>query len=162
MAGMTEHNSVQQPLVDELVRLGWSYFPGKSLDRQLEQVFIESEVVDALVRLNPDVAEVPARASEVVKLLRNLTFQVDDEGLVETNRDAMSWLRGLQTHKFVGADAFRPVRLIDFEDPANNRFVVADEVSFGSPGSKARFDICLLYTSPSPRDRTRSRMPSSA
>ena len=24
------------------------------------------------------------------------------------------------------------------------------------------FDICLLYTSPSPRDRTRSRMPSSA
>ena len=25
-----------------------------------------------------------------------------------------------------------------------------------------RFDTCLLYTSPSPRDRTRSRMPSSA
>ena len=25
-----------------------------------------------------------------------------------------------------------------------------------------RDDICLLYTSPSPRDRTRSRMPSSA
>ena len=25
-----------------------------------------------------------------------------------------------------------------------------------------RGDICLLYTSPSPRDRTRSRMPSSA
>ena len=25
-----------------------------------------------------------------------------------------------------------------------------------------RFDHCLLYTSPSPRDRTRSRMPSSA
>ena len=24
------------------------------------------------------------------------------------------------------------------------------------------YDICLLYTSPSPRDRTRSRMPSSA
>ena len=27
---------------------------------------------------------------------------------------------------------------------------------------KAKVDICLLYTSPSPRDRTRSRMPSSA
>ena len=25
-----------------------------------------------------------------------------------------------------------------------------------------RFGVCLLYTSPSPRDRTRSRMPSSA
>ena len=25
-----------------------------------------------------------------------------------------------------------------------------------------QYDLCLLYTSPSPRDRTRSRMPSSA
>ena len=29
-------------------------------------------------------------------------------------------------------------------------------------GYWARFQCCLLYTSPSPRDRTRSRMPSSA
>ena len=28
--------------------------------------------------------------------------------------------------------------------------------------SAGLFDVCLLYTSPSPRDRTRSRMPSSA
>ena len=28
--------------------------------------------------------------------------------------------------------------------------------------SAAQAEICLLYTSPSPRDRTRSRMPSSA
>ena len=29
-------------------------------------------------------------------------------------------------------------------------------------GATIRLNICLLYTSPSPRDRTRSRMPSSA
>ena len=29
-------------------------------------------------------------------------------------------------------------------------------------GDPKNFNICLLYTSPSPRDRTRSRMPSSA
>ncbi len=144
MSGMDEHNSVQQPLVAELVALGWSYVPGKDLARELEQVFVEPEVVDALGRLNPDVAEVSERASEVVKLLRNLTFQVDDEGLVETNRDATKWLRGLGAHKFVGADGFRPVRLIDFENLSSNRFVVSDEVSFGSPGHKARFDIVLF------------------
>ena len=40
---------------------------------------------------------------------------------------------------------------------------------FGSPDEREVFEvllgvsgICLLYTSPSPRDRTRSRMPSSA
>ena len=34
-------------------------------------------------------------------------------------------------------------------------------ISAFSPG-EAEYCICLLYTSPSPRDRTRSRMPSSA
>ena len=33
---------------------------------------------------------------------------------------------------------------------------------FQSPVKKALHKLCLLYTSPSPRDRTRSRMPSSA
>ena len=31
-----------------------------------------------------------------------------------------------------------------------------------SPASESYLKSCLLYTSPSPRDRTRSRMPSSA
>ena len=35
-----------------------------------------------------------------------------------------------------------------------------EAISF--PGGKPQLDLCLLYTSPSPRDRTRSRMPSSA
>ena len=35
-------------------------------------------------------------------------------------------------------------------------------ITFGSMPYHSKIDICLLYTSPSPRDRTRSRMPSSA
>ena len=31
-----------------------------------------------------------------------------------------------------------------------------------SGASTGKYEACLLYTSPSPRDRTRSRMPSSA
>ena len=31
-----------------------------------------------------------------------------------------------------------------------------------TPGHKTKSHACLLYTSPSPGDRTRSRMPSSA
>ena len=33
---------------------------------------------------------------------------------------------------------------------------------FQATENAEKFDVCLLYTSPSPRDRTRSRMPSSA
>ena len=36
------------------------------------------------------------------------------------------------------------------------------EVATRLSAAEATWEICLLYTSPSPRDRTRSRMPSSA
>ena len=43
------------------------------------------------------------------------------------------------------------------------RTKVDDDRSYDISNSwDARSDNCLLYTSPSPRDRTRSRMPSSA
>ena len=38
----------------------------------------------------------------------------------------------------------------------------APEVFSGDVLAEMEDDVCLLYTSPSPRDRTRSRMPSSA
>ena len=37
-----------------------------------------------------------------------------------------------------------------------------DTSAWGEPAAPAMIVGCLLYTSPSPRDRTRSRMPSSA
>ena len=42
--------------------------------------------------------------------------------------------------------------------------IYTGELVSGKPGGKGRvqYSNCLLYTSPSPRDRTRSRMPSSA
>ena len=36
------------------------------------------------------------------------------------------------------------------------------EQAVGAPGAAAEPDSCLLYTSPSPRDRQKTRMPSSA
>ena len=51
------------------------------------------------------------------------------------------------------------VKQLDFD----SRDVLRKEIFFGEEFiNKIRFYDCLLYTSPSPRDRTRSRMPSSA
>ena len=52
--------------------------------------------------------------------------------------------------------------------PSDTNFCILPNISIASHGSVksiqlfSRVPICLLYTSPSPRDRTRSRMPSSA
>ena len=45
---------------------------------------------------------------------------------------------------------------------SNNEAVRISYPEKGSDKSILKFKNCLLYTSPSPRDRTRSRMPSSA
>ena len=47
-------------------------------------------------------------------------------------------------------------------DPIDNKQLTKEEISRCENDSSARLQLCLLYTSPSPRDRTRSRMPSSA
>ena len=53
---------------------------------------------------------------------------------------------------------------IDLKYSENGSPVLAglNRLSKPGPGLLNLFNPCLLYTSPSPRDRTRSRMPSSA
>ena len=70
-----------------------------------------------------------------------------------------------------------PLVLVDCHMPEMDGFTLAEKIkslpgvarstimmltSGGIRGDAARCKDCLLYTSPSPRDRTRSRMPSSA
>ena len=59
--------------------------------------------------------------------------------------------------------------ILEMQDPAAWAKFAKDVLgfgvakSFGAKGAKyLRMDNCLLYTSPSPRDATLSRMPSSA
>ena len=80
-------------------------------------------------------------------------------------------IRGLQTHRQkreraepggrlaisdVVATAAIPAALQD------QAAALAGCVAGAAPLDEVRAMLCLLYTSPSPRDRTRSRMPSSA
>lgn len=143
MSDMGELTSVQSPLVQAITELGWRHVPGRQLQREETSPFIESDLVDALVRLNPEIAEQPERAQEVMRRIRTLPLAVVDVGLVAANRDFASWMRGLETHEYTGTKGSVPVRLIDFEHPENNTLVVSDEVRFGTPGTIARFDIVL-------------------
>jgi type I restriction enzyme R subunit len=104
---------------------------------------VESEVVDALIRLNPAIAEAPERVEEVLPLLRAVCLSAVSDGLVAANERMVTWLRGTQTHKFVGADSYEPIRLVDFDDPRANRLVVSDEVTFGVGPHPRRFDVVL-------------------
>lgn len=143
MSGMGEHNSLQAPMIEALVQAGWTHIPGDQLARSTEQPFIEDDVAAALIRLNPRIADDPARVDEILPTLRTVTLGARADGLVEANRSFAQWLRGFIDHEYIGTNGSVPVRLIDFEKLANNRFVVSDEVTFGVAGDQVRFDLVL-------------------
>jgi type I restriction enzyme R subunit len=137
--------AVQLALVERLTRRdgGWHSVPGGRLDRPLDGVMIESEVVAALRRLNPAIAEQPERVDEVLPKLRAAILSVANDGLIEANRRMIEWLRGQQTIRFVGTDDFVPIHLIDFASPRSNALVVSTEVTYHPGTEERRYDLVL-------------------
>src|SRR6266536_148514 len=117
--GFSESSTVQAAIIRRLGRpdLGWRHVPGRQLDRSTDMVLIESEVVEALRRLNPVIDKAPVRVDEVLPLLRAVCLSAVSDGLTAANERMVTWLRGTQAHKFVGTDAYAPIRLIDFDTP---------------------------------------------
>ena len=66
---------------------------------------------------------------------------------------------GNQQVQVEGSTVRRLINNLEEQHPGIKEYLVDDEEDDLIPGLAV---ICLLYTSPSPRDRTRSRMPSSA
>ena len=63
---LNEANTVEQMILDACQQFGWQFVPGPQLPRQAADVFVESQLRDALIRLNPEIAAQPDRADEVI------------------------------------------------------------------------------------------------
>lgn len=122
----------------------WRFVPAKELPRQHPDVLVEPMVRDALIRLNPEVAADPDRADEVLYRLRAIFMSVGGEGLVRANELFAGWLRGERSMPFGERGEHTQVRLIDFDDLANNDYVVTSQWVYPSADSGSRFDIVLL------------------
>jgi type I restriction enzyme, R subunit len=146
MATFTETSTTQAAVVDRLTQpdLGWDFVDPESLERDHTEILVESEVIAAIQRLNPIIADRPELVAEVLPKLRAVLLTVHDDGFIAANERMMRWLRGNETVHFVGEPSPIEIRLIDFDDPRNNRLVVSKEVIFKAGGEKPRrYDIVL-------------------
>jgi type I restriction enzyme R subunit len=139
----SESSTIQKDVIDRLVATGWTYIPGSQLDRTTEAVLIESDLTAVIRRLNPKLADDESRVDQVVTMLRLVILNSSDDGLLVANEKFTRWLRGEEAIDVGDSSVSEPVRLIDFEHPENNTLVVSDEVTYGQPGNKARYDIVL-------------------
>jgi type I restriction enzyme R subunit len=139
-----EANTVEQMILDACQGLGWQFVPGPQLPRQAAEVFVESKLRDALVRLNPEIAEQPDRSDEVIYKLRAIPLAVQNDGLVRSNEALAEWMRNDKTMPFGARGDHTTVRLIDFDDPTNNELIVCNQWTYKVGKLEKRFDIVLL------------------
>lgn len=123
---------------------GWYFAPAVTLDRQPNDILVESQVRDALVRLNPAIAAQPERADEVLYRLRAIILSVRSDGLVKANEEFTAWLRGERSMPFGPSHEHVTIRLIDFDDPDNNQYVVTQQYIVRAGSVERRADLVLL------------------
>ncbi|MBC3863749.1 HsdR family type I site-specific deoxyribonuclease [Undibacterium jejuense] len=105
----------------------WRYRSPEQLDRSVNEVLLENELKSALIRLNPEIAEKPERADEVIHNLRGILSSVAHTGLVRANEEFLKWVCGEKSMPFGENNSHRPVRIFDFENIANNHGIVTNQ-----------------------------------
>jgi type I restriction enzyme R subunit len=114
------------------------------LPRQPQEVLVEAYVRDALIRLNPAIAAKPERADEVIYKLRAIVLAVRSDGLVRANEELTAWLRGERSMPFGPNHEHVTIRLLDFDDLANNQYVATTQYTFRAGPAERRADLILL------------------
>lgn len=168
----TEANTVEQMILDAVTKLGisgqmamrqdntgfkgslggefkpkpWTYIPASKIPRQSSDVMVESWVREALIRLNPEIKAQPDRADEVIYNLRACILSVQTDGLVRANENFMAWLRGDKTMPFGPDGEHVTVRLIDPNNPGNNRLTVCNQWTYQTGSVEKRFDVVFLVS----------------
>lgn len=140
----TESNTVEAFVRDRLQDLGWEFIDHATLPRQPQEVLVEPHLRDALVRLNSTIAKRPERADEVLYRLRAAIMTVRDAGLVKANEEYVAWLVGDRSMPFGENGEHVTIRLIDFDDLRQNRFVVTQQFTFRAGKTEKRADLVLL------------------
>lgn len=121
----------------------WVYKAANEIQRGVNEVLVESELKDALIRLNPEITQNPALADEVIYKLRAVFLAVNQVGLVKTNEEFFKWLTGEKTMPFGENNRHVPVRLIDFDVLTNNSYVITNQYRIHHRETKIP-DIVLL------------------
>ena len=80
-----EENTVEEMIIKTLVNNSWKYVEADDLPRQHSDVMVEPFVKEALIKFNPEIAEEPSRADEVIYKLRTLILSAQSHNLITQN-----------------------------------------------------------------------------
>lgn len=141
--GSNELNSVEYYIIHQLTGVNlnnnivaepkagygaqWQFVAPNDLQRSVNEVLLEQELKEAIIRLNPEITAQPDLADEVIYKLRAVLIAVNQVGLVKANEEFFKWMSGEKTMPFGENNRHVPVRLIDFDDVTNNSYIVTNQ-----------------------------------
>ena len=142
-----EDNTIEQMILSTLQGNGWKYIPFEELPRMHSDVLVEPMVKEALIRLNPEIAEDPSRADEVIYKLRTVILSVQPHNLVTQNEVFKKLIFEENSYPFGKDGRMVPIRFFGTmlkEDLALNEYVVTNQWVYPQAEGGKRLDIVLL------------------
>lgn len=142
-----EDNTIEQMMIQTLQKNWWHYIPADELPRAQNEVLVESMVKAALIRLNPEIAEEPSRADQVIYKLRTLINTTKEHNLVSQNEKFKKLIFEENSFPFGKDGRMTPIRFFGTmteEELAKNEYVVTNQWVYPMEKGGKRFDIVLL------------------
>ena len=137
-----ESNTTEEMILSALQSVGWKYIPPDEMPRADSDVMAEPMLRSALIRLNPEIAESPSRADEVIYRLRNFIASVQPQNLVSHNERFRRLLFDENSYPFGHDGEMISVKFFGAAD--QNEYVITNQWTFPRREGGKRLDIVLL------------------
>ena len=109
-----EENTVENLVRDILsMQLGWKFITRENLPRKEIEVLVETDLSDAIKKLNPEILDVPDRVDEIIYKLNSVIFSVNDIGLIKTNEEFSKWIKNEQSMPYGPGGQHIPIKIIE-------------------------------------------------
>jgi type I restriction enzyme R subunit len=142
-----EDNTIEQMVISALTGVGWRYIPSENLQRDYSDVMVEPMVKEALIRLNPEIAEDPTRADDVIYKLRTVILSVQANNLIPQNEIFRRFVFEENSYPFGKDGRMVPIRFFGTqskEELSLNEYVVTNQWVYPQKENGKRLDIVLL------------------
>ena len=139
MSGLYTEADYENSVVELFRNMGYTYLYGPDVEREFNNPLYEEELLSSLHRLNPSLPE--DAISDALFKLKNF----ENGELVQKNAVFMDFLQnGIPVRFFVkGEERSSIVYLVDYKNPDNNSFIVANQWTFVENSNK-RPDVLLF------------------
>ena len=144
MPGSFTEQNVEDMVIHAIKSNGWEYIRAEDLPRAESDVLVERHLRDALIKLNPCIAEYPAHADTVIYKLRALISTVRPHDLVTQNERFKKLIFEENSFPFDKDGRSISIKFFDYDNPENNMFVITNQWVYPQASGGKRLDIVLL------------------